>query len=546
MLDLMRKHARNWLMKTILGIIIVVFIFYFGSMGGRERAQRIAMVDGKPIVYADFQREYQQLLDSYRQRFGQGLTEEMIKSLNLKQQAVDNLVNQAVVMLKAEEMDVRASDEEVRTAILAYQPFQRNGVFDQRLYEQMLRANKMTAEEFETVQKKMLISMRVEDLIRSAVRVSDQEVHDLYRMQNEKINVDYIQVSPKAFTGGIKAAPADLEAFLKAREAQFRVPEQVQVKYLAFLGQEYAPAVQVSDADVADYYERNKGQWMKKAGTIRNSDGTERPAQALQPLSEVRERIVAEMTRARGMYLAADEAKKAHDRIYQEENFDAYAGQKKLAVRTTGLFRITDPPAEFRAIADFGKILTGLQKNEMSRVIQSEKGYYLLVVTDRKAAYLPSLKEIEPEVEKQYREEEAKKAAQKGAEALIARLKKGDSLETVAREQGVKIMETGLFQLGGAIPKLGSSPELNEALYQVSEKKPYPEKAFFLDGGYVIVRFRERGKLDEAGFASQKDSITQYARRMKEGEVVKAWIEGSKAALVKDGRLQFTRDVKDL
>lgn len=532
MLDLMRKHARNWLMKTILGIIIVVFIFYFGSMGGRERAERVAMVDGKPIVYAEYSREYQRLLETYRQRFGQALTDEMIKSLNLKQQAADNLVNQAVIMLKAGEMNVRVTDEEVRAMILGYEPFLQNGVFNQRAYEQTLRANKMTAEEFEEAQKRTLIIMRVEDLIGDGVRVSDEEVHDLYRMQNEKLNVDFVQLNPRAFVEGIKPATADLEAFLKAQEAQFRVPEQVQIKYLAFLGQDYASAVRVSDADVTDYYERNKAQWTKD--------------NKAQPLAEVRDRIVAELSRARGMYAAADEAKKAHDTIYQEENFDAYAGQKKLAVRTTGLFRINDPPAEFRTIADFGKILAGLQKNEMSRVIQTEKGYYLLVVTDRKAPYLPGLKEIEPEVERQYRLAEAKKLAQKEAEALLARLKKGDSLETAAREKGLKIMETGLFQPGGAVPKLGSSPELSEALYQISEKKPYPENAFWLEGSYVIVRFKERGKVDEAGFASQKDAIARYLKQTKQGEVLKAWVEGSKAALIKDGRLEFTRDVKDL
>ncbi len=176
------------------------------------------------------------------------------------------------------------------------------------------------------------------------------------------------------------------------------------------------------------------------------------------------------------MYAASDEAKKAHDTIYQEENFDAYAAQKKLTVRTTGLFRLNDPPPEFRAIADFGKILSGLQKNEISRVLQGEKGYYLITVDDRKAPYLPALKEIEPEVEKQYREAEAKNLAQKEAETLLARLKKGDTLEAVAREKGLKITETGLFQPGGAVPKLGSSPDLTEALFQISEKNPYPEQ----------------------------------------------------------------------
>jgi peptidyl-prolyl cis-trans isomerase D len=404
----------------------------------------------------------------------------------------------------------------------------------------------MSADEFEAAQKKMLVAMRVEDLIRNAVRVSEREVQDLYRMQNEKINVEFVQLSPKALAGGIKASTADLEAFLKAQEARFRVPEQFQIKYLAFLGQDYASSAGVSDAEVADYYERNKGQWTKDVSNVRNSTGAVVPAQKVQPLAEVRERIVAELARTRGMYAAADEAKKAHDTIYQNENFDAYAGQKKLAVRTAGLFRVTDPPAEFRSIAEFGKILAGLQKNEMSRVIPSDKGYYLLVVTDRRAAHLPALKEIEADVERQYREAEARKEAQKEAEALLARLKKGDSLEAVAREKGLKIAETGLFQPGGAAPKLGSSPELTEALYQISEKHPYPERVFSVDGGYVIVRFKERGKVDEAGFAAQKESIAQYLRQQRQGEIVKAWVEGSKAALIKDGRLAFTRDLKDL
>jgi len=67
-----------------------------------------------------------------------------------------------------------------------------------------------------------------------------------------------------------------------------------------------------------------------------------------------------------------------------------------------------------------------------------------------------------------------------------------------------------------------------------------------IDGNYVIVRFKERGKLDDSEFASRKDAVVQYVKQLKQDEVLKAWIEGSKAALIKDGRLQFTRDVKDL
>ena len=197
-------------------------------------------------------------------------------------------------------------------------------------------------------------------------------------------------------------------------------------------------------------------------------------------------------------------------------------------------------------MADFGKLVSGLQKNEISRVLQGEKGYYVIMLVDRKAPYLPTLKEIEPEVEKQYRETEAKRLAQTEAGALLARLKKGDVLDAVARENGLKVKETGLFQPGSAVPALGSSPELTEALFQVSEKKPYPEQAFLVEGNYVIMRFKERGKSNDAEFAAQKDAIAKYLEQQKKNETVKAWIEGSKAALIKEGRLKYTRDFKDL
>jgi peptidyl-prolyl cis-trans isomerase D len=195
MLDIMRKHAKNWVMKLLLGIIIVVFIFYFGSMRDSDRTDTIAIFDGKAISNADFQREYQNLIDLYRNRFGGNLNEEMIKGLKLKEQATDNLIRQAIILAKADELNLRVSDEELRNSILSYPAFQRNGVFDQHVYEDTLRQNKMTPENFETMQRKVVITGKIQDLIISGVHVSDRELLDIYRMQKEKINVKPISKS---------------------------------------------------------------------------------------------------------------------------------------------------------------------------------------------------------------------------------------------------------------------------------------------------------------------------------------------------------------
>lgn len=489
MLDIMRKHAKNWVMKLLLGIIIVVFIFYFGSMRDSDRTDTIAIFDGKAISNADFQREYQNLVDLYRNRFGGNLNEEMIKGLKLKEQATDNLIRQAIILAKADELNLRVSDEELRNSILAYPAFQRNGVFDQRVYEGTLRQNRMTPENFETMQRKVVITGKIQDLIISGVHVSDREVLDIYRMQKEKINVQYLKLSSKEYRSEVKPTIQALEAYFKEHSNEFRMPEQIQVKYVSFLAADYSLQIE-------------------------------------------------------GRSRAAEEARKAHDAIYQQENFDAYVSSKGLRVQTSALFAAGSIPPEFRSLADFSKNVFTLQKNEISRVLSDEKGYYLFQVASRKPSYLPDIKEAETEVASRYVEKEANTLCQKEAEALLERLKKGEAWEKIAKEKKGAAGETGLVVPGSDIPGLGVSEQLTDALSQLSDAKPYPAKILSIKGNFIIVRFKEKGMIDEGDFQTQKAELKKLVLELKKSETVNAWLEGIKASLIKEGRLKIIKDIK--
>ncbi|HLA28766.1 MAG TPA: peptidylprolyl isomerase [Syntrophales bacterium] len=476
MLELMRRHARNWIMKLLLGIIIIVFIFYFGSLGENDRADIIATLDGNAIFYVDFQREYQKLVDLLRERYGRNLTDEQLKELNLKEQAVDNLIKQAIVMKKAEELKIRASDAEVREAILSYPDFQRNGLFDQRIYEHTLRLNRMSPDNFEAQQRKILITKKLEELILSGVHVSEKEVFDLYRFQNEKINVKFLKVSLKNYTKRIKPDRQALESYLKEHGNEFRIPEQFQVKYIFFL--------------------------------------------------------------------VAEQARKALDAIYQQENFDAYASGKGLKITTSAFFPASSIPQELRTVNDLSKNVLSLRKNEISKVLSDDKGYYLFQIAAKKPSYIPDLKEAEREVESRYLENEAALLCRKEAENMLERLKKGEELEIIAREKKIKVEETGMFLPGSSIPNLGVSQQMSDALVQLSEAKPYPDKVFRIDDNFVISRFKERGKLDEGDFQAQKGELKKIFKKLKDNETINAWIEGVKNSLVKEGRLKITKDIK--
>nr|HPG72302.1 SurA N-terminal domain-containing protein [Syntrophales bacterium] len=298
MLQFMRKHAQSWLIKVLLGLIIVVFVLYFGSTRWREPAEAVVTVGDRVIAFGDYRKEYQNLLDMYRQRLGANLTEDVVKSLNLKQQALDNLVNQAVLMMKAEEMGIRVSDEEVR-AVIAMQPaFQRDGVFDARRYEQLLRYQRMSPEEFEALQKKSLMTAKLQDIFRQGVKVSEQEMQDIHRMQSERINVELFKLPARACRGKVSAAREDLEKYYADRKDDFRVPARAQVKILSFPAESYAGKVDVSAEEIRSAYEANKGKMPPVKGQP-------------PPLDAVKGRIAEELRLQKAMGVAAESAKKA-------------------------------------------------------------------------------------------------------------------------------------------------------------------------------------------------------------------------------------------
>jgi peptidyl-prolyl cis-trans isomerase D len=532
MLKFLRRNARSWIMYVILGIIIFVFVLYFGSSRDSRSAQAIATVDNKVISEGEFRNEYEKMMDMARLRYGAKLTSEELKKMDLKKMAYDSLLSRQIIIAKAADLKVQVSDEELRNMIMSLPALQTDGAFDDRKYQQLLRYNKASAEDFESMQKVDMTANKIEALIRDGIKISDQEIYDVYVLQNQKIEVNYIQVSGKDIKKKIVPTQAELENYLKNNSNQFRIPAEVRIKYLFFSGDDFAPA-DVSDTDIRDFYNRNKDKYKTKEGKL------------LQ-LQDVRGVVLKELRKIRGMQQASTDAKKAHDIIYQEDNFEAYAAKNKLKINSLDFFPLNKPPREFASVKDLAATLADLQKNEMSKVMSADDGYYLLQVADKKAAYLPKLKDIRNEVEKTFVEIEKQTLAQKEAVVILERLRKGEDLDKVAKEKGLKINETGLFQPGGVIPKLGLSQDATEALIPLAANKPYPEKPFLINNTYVIFKYKDVSKIDMKDFEAKKDLYKKIFISIKREETLRTWLEGNKEALKKEGRLKIKKEVKDL
>lgn len=530
MLQFMRKQARSWFVKILLGTIIIVFIFYFGSISGRKEAEAIATINGKQVSYGEFSTEYRNLVEMFRQFYQGALTDEVIKQLNLKQQAFDNILNRAVINEMAEKLEISVTDSEVRRAITSYPAFQRDGAFSQEYYRQILKQNKMSPEDFEDMQKTGIKAEKLRKIVTEGIVVSDLEAEEFYRVQNEKVNLNYVKLSPDAFRNKIRPSDSDLENYLKENGEKFRVPEKIQVQYILFSAADLGGAAEITEDEINNFYSIYGKKFAKSGKT--------------PPLSEVRGKIVSELKSQRGMDAASKEARKAYETIYQEDNFEEYARKGNLRITTSDFFSKAAIPGEFRGIRDIESQIFTLKKDEITAPIPTERGYYIVKSVAQKPSYIPKLNEIKGEVEELYVKEESAKLAKAEAERVLGELKKGADFRKAAAENGLSISDTGMFAPGTKIPGVSDSREMSLSLSQLSEKNSYPDKVFDVNGTQFIFKFKDRQKADEKGF--NKEALKASIARAKESSLYQAWLTQAKEDLQKSGKLKIYKEVKDL
>ena len=264
MLRYLRENTGNWIIKFFLGIIVIVFVFLgVGSMNASKHNE-VATVNEQPITVGEYRDAYRNIVQRLQQQFGQSLNEDMIKAFNVKQQAVNSLVDQKILDLEAEKLKIVVTDEELKKSVLSYKAFQREGVFDMDLYKRVLGQNAMTPETFEAMQRQSIKNNKLQRMILNGINVGDQEAQAWYKFNNTEAAIDYLQILPKTF---LDAVPTDKEILAIKNQYEshpdlYHVRTQAKGRVcLKFSPEDHAEKVSVAEnpEDVGIFYEPEPG-----------------------------------------------------------------------------------------------------------------------------------------------------------------------------------------------------------------------------------------------------------------------------------------------
>lgn len=182
-----------------------------GGAGGVEAGS----VNGEPISSSEFVRELARRTESLKQMTGGKLTDEQMKMFRVRESVFNELVQRKLVLQDCRKSGMVPSDVEVRDKIQELPYFQKDGRFDMATYQNVLSSNRLTAGKFEDMIRDDLTMQRWVDVVRSRVRISEDEIHREFRIANEKRTIKYVVLDLEAGRKAVQVPAAEVESFLK-------------------------------------------------------------------------------------------------------------------------------------------------------------------------------------------------------------------------------------------------------------------------------------------------------------------------------------------
>ncbi len=475
MLDFLRKRKRHWIIVFFVFIIAAVFALFYGgsSKFGDRGSAEVAEINGEIISQREFTVQYQRALERYREMLKGSLTEEMIKGLNIKGNLIEELIQKKLVLQEARSLGLMASDNDVANQLTKVPAFQVAGRFNKEQYLRILQANRLFPAEFEEDQRDQLTLNRLYGVILDSIQVSEAEVRERYRLEQEKINLQYIKLPLSDFLAEVKLSEEDLKKFYERTKDSLKEPLKLKIEYLAYPYDRFIAAAQVSDKEIEEYYQANQsGKFRKpKEIKVRYISLRGKPDADAKQIETLRARAEAIVKEARAGKDFAQLAKRDSDDTSAAKGGDlGWLTQGQLPPQLAPIFE--------------------LEKGKVSDVIDSPMGFQIVKIEDTKAENTPTLKEATAEIAATLKTDKAKREAGKIAELDREKALSGKDFNTLAKESGAVVSVTNWLANGEVAPEIGQNQEFYKSAFSLGGKEISP----IISGtsSYYLLRVKDR------------------------------------------------------
>ena len=431
MLRYLRENTGNWIIKIFLGIIVVVFVFLGVGSFGSKRNDSIATINDESITIKEFQQEYKIIVDQMRSRFGKNLNDDILKALNVKQQALDSLIERKLILAQADKLEIIVTKKELQESLFSIKAFQKNGIFNLDQYKKVLSLNSLNPEIFEYNQLNSMRQQKVKDLVLSTVNVSDLEARDWYVFKNTKTAVDYLVFDPNDYSD-ISPDEEQIKSFYAENKDKYKSEPKLNAVYLKFSPEDFKDKIMVTDVRIKDFYEQNQEQFK----IPQKVEARHILIKVAQDAEE--EKVNEALKRAQDIF---DMAQKGQD--FEELAKQYSEGPTKDNGGYLGVFE------KQSMVKPFADKAFSMKAGDISEPVRTMFGWHIIKVVAKLDASVQTLAMVSETIKKELEQQETQNLAYyKAGEAFDAVID-GDDFEQVALIVNKKLVSTKDFDISG-------------------------------------------------------------------------------------------------
>jgi hypothetical protein len=530
MIGTIRKHSK-WLWLIIIVATVISFVFWGAApsrmtRGGGEASGNLGSIYGHKITPDAYRNAQAGFYFFYWFRAGEWPD----KNPNLSGAELAREVYLRLMLLqKANDLSIYVGDDQVVAAANEMlRSIGRNGqaVPLGEFVKQVLQPKGFTAGDFESYVREQLVIQQLQQAIGlTGELITPQEAAAAYQRDHQELSAQIVFFSASNYLSSVTVTPAAVAQFYTNYLAKYRLPDRMQVSYVAF---------ELTNFLAAAEQKLSKTNLNEQVEAVYRQYGASAFPDAKTP-ADAKAQIRTAMIHQQALSAARQQANEFASAVFNQEparpeNLAAAAKQKGLSVHVTAPFAAKYGPEEFTAPPGFTKNAFGLTAEEpFAGPIVGPNAVYVLAFAKRLPSEIPPFNQIRERVTREYQLLEATLLARHTGTNFVRTLTgmtadRGFASLCVAA--GLQPQVLPAFSLSTQeLPELGEHIELDhlkQAVFTTSVGKTSDFVATS-DGGFVVY-VQSRLPIDQATMNSDLPQYTTALRRERQNEAFGQWV----------------------
>ena len=416
MFEFVRSHTR--LLQFLLLILILPSFVVFGIQGYSSFTSggnlTVAKVAGQTITQAEWDASHQQQTQRARQQMP-NIDPKLLDSPQAHAETLEALIRERVLLTATDKLHLAVSNERMQRLFITDPQFAMLRNPDNTINKEMLAAQGMTLGSFEARLRQDLSLQQVQGGITGSVLAANAPVAQALDAWLQRREVQLARFDAKDYVAKVVPTDAEIEAFYKAHEADFRAPEQASIEYVVLDMAVLKKGLAVPDDEVRKFYSDNLAKY--------TAPEERRARHILIKAEKDASADVKQKAKARAEALLADARKNpaAFADLASKNSDDTGSATQGGDLDFFGRGAMVKP---------FEDTAFGMKVGDISNVVESEFGFHVIKLEAIKGGDKKPLEAVRSEIEDALRQQLATKKWAEAAEQFTNTVyEQSDSLQ---------------------------------------------------------------------------------------------------------------------